>query len=324
MGNQTPAGGNAGAGGRTVDGFERKKAVDLAGHPGGKRNQVDAGEGIIIPGVGVGIGADLGDKAFEIEKLGIGGKDLVHIIKIPVEIIKVFGVFVPGDKIETEVIVGGGFEESGHPVVVVSSGGRAADFINSITGAVGNCPGSLGVEGGIIGILVVFPAAKKIGFVPDFVVDAGDVFVNGIVAGSSFDQLIPFVPVGGGFGIGGVGKGEHGAGAGGKNTVNRAVKAGKIVDAVAFVDPIKIKNMINADQFRLKGAEEGNGGFDHVGGFLAALGEVLPEGGGDWTLSLAGVDDDIGGGAGGTFTKFQDFINGENYQRKQQKEEKSF
>jgi len=67
------------------------------------------------------------------------------------------------------------------------------------------------------------------------------------VFGGGFDEGIPLVPVGWGFRVGGVGKGEHGFGTSGKNRVNDTVETGKIIVIIALVNFVKIKNMINPD-----------------------------------------------------------------------------
>jgi len=67
------------------------------------------------------------------------------------------------------------------------------------------------------------PGAKKIGFVPDFIVNIGNVFLNRVTMGGGFDQLIPLIPIlrfGGvltvfGHHGGGIRERQHGFGAGG-------------------------------------------------------------------------------------------------------------
>lgn len=173
---------------------------------------MNAGEGIVVPGIGFGVGADFGDQAFDVKILGIVGQDAVEIFKIPLVVVGIFGIFVPGDKVKADARLGSGFEERLDPVTVVGGDGRAADFINSITSALGDGPGGIEVERSIRGVFAIMPAAKKIRFVPDFVVDAGDVFLDRITTGGGGNQIGPF---GGKGKVGsGVGEGEHRAGAG--------------------------------------------------------------------------------------------------------------
>ena len=81
------------------------------------------------------------------------------------------------------------------------------------------------IKSGVGGFFTVMPATKEIGFVPNFVIDAADIFINGITTGGSLDQGIPFIPIfrrGGVFIASshfgrGVGEREHGLGAGGNN-----------------------------------------------------------------------------------------------------------
>ena len=71
-------------------------------------------------------------------------------------------------------------------------------------------------------MFAIVPAAEEVGLVPDFIVNAGNIFLPGIAVNSGTDQLVPVVPIGGGgsvlavgsHGGRGVGKGEQGSGSG--------------------------------------------------------------------------------------------------------------
>ncbi len=132
----------------------------------------------VVPGVGFGVGTNFGNQAFDIKVLGIVSQDTVEIFKIIFVVLRIFGIFVPGNEVKAETIVGGGLEKGFNPVAVVGSNGWTADLINSISGSIDDGPGGLGVKGGVGGRFGIVPAAKKIGFVPNFVVDARNSFFS--------------------------------------------------------------------------------------------------------------------------------------------------
>lgn len=156
---------------------------------------------------------------------------------------------MPGDKVETDFVGSGAFKKRFDPVGVISSNGRAADFILGRAGAIHNSPGGLSVEGGIRWFFAVMPAAKEIGFVPNFVINATDIFVNGITTGGGFDKRVPFIPIprrGGVFIASShfgrsVGEREHGAGAGSQDRVDHAIKSAKIVVTRPLIDVVVVK-----------------------------------------------------------------------------------
>lgn len=129
---------------------------------------------------------------------------------------------MPGEKVEAETVVGGSFEEGFNPVVVKTGSGRAADFVDSIVGPLGDSFGSLEIENGIGGGAAIVPAAEEVGFVPDLVVNIGNIFFNTVAAGGGRDELKPDIPIFGLPGVlavfahigGGIGEGEEGGGAG--------------------------------------------------------------------------------------------------------------
>lgn len=75
------------------------------------------------------------------------------------------------------------------------------------------------------------PAPKEVRFIPDLIIDTGDIFFQRVAAGSSLNHLVPAVPVGRFFGIGGIGKGKEGAGAGCQDTIYSIVQAGEVKGA---------------------------------------------------------------------------------------------
>lgn len=77
MRNQAPASGFIASCGRTVDGLEGENAVDFAGDLGSEREEMGAGEVVVVPGIGFGVGADFGDQTFNVRILGIVGNDEV-------------------------------------------------------------------------------------------------------------------------------------------------------------------------------------------------------------------------------------------------------
>ena len=64
------------------------------------------------------------------------------------------------------------------PVGIVGSDSRTTNFKTGTSSSVGNGSGGLNIEGGIIRILAKFPTTEKIWFVPNFVIDTGNFFVN--------------------------------------------------------------------------------------------------------------------------------------------------
>lgn len=59
--------------------------------------------------------------------------------------------------------------------------------------------------------------------------------------------------------------------------------------------------MVNADKLGAKFLDLGDNRADHVAGFFAALGEILPERGGNRALKGFGVNYNIGRNRGGAF-----------------------
>ena len=109
----------------------------------------------------------------------------------------------------------------------------------------------MAIEGKIIRAFVVVPATEEVGFVPDFIVDPRDIFFDGIMGGSGFDQLVPLVPVLGFFTVRGIGEGKHGFSAGIYNSIDDFVEKRKIIVAVALINIVVVEDMIEADQLRV-------------------------------------------------------------------------
>jgi len=94
---------------------------------------------------------------------------------------------VPGNKIKTKVLRLSGFKKRLHPIGIIGSGSRTADFIYSITSTGGNGFGGSGVESGIGRGFLIVPVAKQIGLVVDLVINAGNVFLDGITIDGGFN-----------------------------------------------------------------------------------------------------------------------------------------
>ena len=175
---------------------------------------MDARVGVIIIGIRVRIGADFSDQALNIIELGIIGNNLVKAFEIFIVVIEIFAVFVPGNKIETDIALGGGGEEGFDPIGIISGDGRAADFIFGVASAVSDPTSSLNVESGIIWVFIVMPTSKKIWLVPNFIINSRNLAIHRKVFGCGFDEEVPLIPVFGFTGIltvfghiiGGIGK----------------------------------------------------------------------------------------------------------------------
>lgn len=122
---------------------------------------------------------------------------------------------------------------------------------------------------------------------------------------SGFHQTIPLIPVTRFFGVGGIGKGKHGLGTGGQNTIHGLVKSRKIILTVTLIDLIIIKKMINTDKLEIQSFEGGDDWSNHILGFFATLRNVFPETAGDGGTQRLSVNGDVGGDAGGGFTKIE-------------------
>lgn len=69
--------------------------------------------------------------------------------------------------------------------------------------------------------------------------------------------------------------------------------------------------MIDTDKLGFEAADLGDNRSDHVGGFFAALSQVLPKRARHRSLGGIDIDDDIGGGTGGTFAKVNYLFDGQ-------------
>jgi len=107
-------------------------------------------------------------------------------------------------------------------------------------------------------------------------------------------------------------KRKQGLGAGFKNTVDGTVKAGEVKIVWTTIDVEVIKNMIDADKLWLKEAKLVDNRADHVTGFLAALGDILPKIGGYSADCGFRIDGNIGGDTGSEAAKVEDFFNSKN------------
>ena len=162
---------------------------------------MNTGKGIVVPGIAFGVGAKFSDNFLDSIIIWIVDKNFIKIVNV-FEIVKtVFGIAVPGNKIEAEFVLGGGLKESFDPIFVVSSGSRTTEIIIGTPGTVHDCLSCFDVKSGVIWIFTIVPGTKKIGFVPNFVVNSGNIFINRIMFGGGFYQLVPLIPVFGGAGV---------------------------------------------------------------------------------------------------------------------------
>ena len=134
MGDDTPAGGFVGAGGGAVDNFESKETVNSALKMTNKREKVHGREIVVVGGVGVRKGTGFGNKSLDIKVLGVAGNNGIKFFDFVKVTSNIGRVFVPGDKIETEVVGGSNLKESFHPIGVEGGGGRAADKVVNFAG----------------------------------------------------------------------------------------------------------------------------------------------------------------------------------------------
>ena len=90
------------------------------------------------------------------------------------------------------------------------------------------------------------PATKKIGLIPNFVVDARNIFFNLIAMSCGFDETVPLIPITRLFSIGSVREGEKGTGASFNDTVDDFIETRKIILTIAFINLIIIKEVVNS------------------------------------------------------------------------------
>jgi len=237
---------------------------------------------VIIVGVRFGTGTIFSDNPFDVEIFGVVGKDSGKFFKIFFKFLEVFGVFVPGNEVHSEIVFVSKLKKVFEPIFVKSSNGGSADFKRVyVLSGLGAFDGVV-IESLVVGILFVMPIAKKIRFIPDFIVDSGqvEIVLAGIMFNSCLNQVFPFSPVFRGIddgtvlgkSRGHVGKDEHGFGAGLRDSLNGLVKSGKVVASRSLIDVEEVVDVVKADVLRRKGLGLRNDGSDHVFGFFAALG----------------------------------------------------
>lgn len=162
---------------------------------------MNTGKGIVVPGIAFGVGAKFSDYFLDSIIVWIIDKNFVEVVNI-FEIIKtVFGITVPGYKIDTELVLGGGFKKCFNPITVVGSGSRTTKIKIGTSGTVHDSLSCFNVKSGVIWIFAIVPGTKKIGFIPNFVINSGNIFVNRIMFGGGFYELVPLIPVFGGTGV---------------------------------------------------------------------------------------------------------------------------
>lgn len=113
----------------TVDSFKSKHFVNPAGEADREGDEVGGRERVVVPGVRLGVGAGLGDYLFDIKKLRIIVEKPIEGIKVFFKIIDIFGITMPGDKVETEIITSGSRENGFDPVGIEGGSGRTAEFV---------------------------------------------------------------------------------------------------------------------------------------------------------------------------------------------------
>lgn len=94
--------------------------------------------GGVVPSVRFRIWAGFSNQSFYIKILGIVGNDGVKVFKVFEVVRSVFGVFVPGDKIQSNTVVCRDFEQRFYPVAIVGSDGRSTDFKVASGGTIGH------------------------------------------------------------------------------------------------------------------------------------------------------------------------------------------
>ena len=162
---------------------------------------MNTGKGIVVPGIAFGVGAKFSDNFLDSIIVRIIDKNFIEVVNIFLIVKTVFGIAVPGYKIEAEFVLGGNFKEGFNPITVVGSGSRTAEIIIGAPGTVHDSLSRFDVKSGVIWIFAIVPGTKEIGFVPNFVINSGNIFINRIMFGGGFYQLVPLIPVFGGAGV---------------------------------------------------------------------------------------------------------------------------
>jgi len=95
---------------------------------------------------------------------------------------------------------------------------------------------------------------------------------------------------------------------------------GEIKILRSSIDLVIIEQMIYSDIFGLKDFGLSQDGGDHVFGFFATLGQILPERGGKRVDDLLSVYEDVGVGTGSFFAQINYFFTADNKKGESQKE----
>ncbi len=80
-----------------------------------------------------------------------------------------------------------------------------------------------------------------------------------------------------------------------------SIKAREIIIARSLINIEIVEEVVDTDQPGAKSFNFINYRSNHVVGFFAALGKILPKGGGNISLGRGDVNNNIGGNSGGTF-----------------------
>jgi len=96
------------------------------------------------------------------------------------------------------LVFGGKFNQSFDPIGV-EVGGSGAAKLERLAGG-GGFLGSFGavpVEGEVVGVFAVMPGAKKVGFVPNFIVNIFQIFLGAarVVADGGGNKVLPGLPI---------------------------------------------------------------------------------------------------------------------------------
>lgn len=109
---------------------------------------------------------------------------------------------MPGDEVEFKIVCGGGFKETTYPVGIEAGGGRSTEFERVGDFGGGGSLSSCFVKGEVITVTRGFPVAKKVRFVPNFVVKVRKVLAvlesSGVVLNGFLDNIGPVGPIIGG------------------------------------------------------------------------------------------------------------------------------
>lgn len=198
---------------------------------------------------------------------GIAG-ELIQLPKVFEIFVRVRVVFVPGVKIEAEVVFMGVVDKVSNPVgIKISYSGttkRKPIDVSSSTGPLGG----VAIQIKIIFLAVKAPIAEQVRFVPDFVIDIFYIepLNPGNVLDSSLDDLLPFVPIAGRIGDitcaylrRHIGERDKWSRTSGHDVIDGLVKLGPIIGepalSMAVDSNVVVIEMIEADEVGIESGQ---------------------------------------------------------------------